>query len=235
MLLTLILSVITVAASAQTTEWHVPKMRIAASGGLGYLTASGQTDIRMIVNQRDIDKANNELRLAKQFHGDVQYLFDSGWGIGVKYLFQKTSTELNNVIVDIFDGYHYLVTDLWEKDYINFVGPSLYGQLPLGVDDKFRLTSLVSVGYAWWRGESFLLQNTLIKSGNVGANAEIGMDYLFHPNFGIGVNLGCLLSYFDKISISNGLNSQSTTLDKDSRFNASNIYLSAGIRYYINK
>ena len=90
MLLTLILSVITVAASAQTTEWHVPKMRIAASGGLGYLTASGQTDIRMIVNQRDIDKANNELRLAKQFHGDVQYLFDSGWGIGVKYLFQKT-------------------------------------------------------------------------------------------------------------------------------------------------
>ncbi|HBG41343.1 MAG TPA: hypothetical protein PKC47_06635 [Petrimonas sp.] len=226
---------ISVSLSAQT-EYKMPRLRISTSGGLGYLIASGQKDISGVVNNDAINKANRDLRLATNLNGDAYYLFEAGWGPGIKYLFQRTSGEANNVIVDINDDAHYMVTDIWEKDYINFVGPSLFGYSPVGSSNNLFLTSSLSVGYAWLRSEvSALNQNVLVTGGNFGMNAEMGLDYLFTPRFGIGVNLGYLMSYFSKVKMTNGINTQEQTLDKDSHYNASNIHSSVGLRYYINR
>lgn len=234
--LTLLLLCLTASLSAQIAEQKSPRFRIGVSGGLGYLTASGQENVDGIVDKQITDKLNNDLRLATNLNGDVHYLFDAGWGLGAKYLFQKTSTEANDVIFDIFDAYHYAVTDIWEKDYINFVGPSLLGYSPMGSNDNLFVISSLSAGYAWLRSEASILnQNVLVAGGNFGMNAEIGLDYLFSPNFGVGVNLGYLMSYFSKVTMTNGISTQEQTLDKDSRYNASNIHLSIGLRYYLNK
>ena len=235
-LLTLLMMCLTASLWAQMVEQKTPRLRISASGGLGYLTATGQVDISGVVNKDVIDKANRDLRLATNLNGDIHYLFEAGWGLGVKYLFQKTSGEANDIIIDIQDNRHYNVMDIWEKDYINFVGPSLFGNSPMGSNDNLFLTSSLSVGYAWFRGEgSVLNQNVLVTGGNFGMNAEIGLDYLFTPNFGMGVNLGYLMSYFSQVKFNNGISTQEHTLNKDERYNASNIHLSVGLRYYLNK
>lgn len=156
--------------------------------------------------------------------------------LGAKYLFQKTSAEANNVIIDINDNLHYMVSDVREKNYVNFVGPSLFGYTVLGDNNNLYLTSSLSAGYAWLRSEGFVfMQNALIKGENFGVNTEIGIDYLFTPNFGIGINLGYLLSSFSKVKITDGNFTREQTLDKDSRYNVSNLHLSVGLRYYLNK
>lgn len=231
----ILLTGITFSLSAQENH-KTPKFRINASGGLGYLTASGQQDIKGVMNKDVLDKANKNLRLAKNLNGEFHYLFSERWGLGVKYLFQQTSAEANDIILDISDGYHYMVMDVWEKDYVNFVGPSLFEYYYLGNNDNLIFTSSVSLGYAWLRSEGSLLnQNFLITSGNFAANAEVGLDYLFNKNLGIGFNLGYLVGIFNKIKINDGSYTKEQKLNKDSQYNASNIYLSVGLRYYLNK
>lgn len=234
LLFTLLLLCLTTTLTAQMYN-ETPRFRVSASGGLGYLIASGQDDIAGVVNKEAIDKANKDLRLATHLNGDIHYLFNGGWGLGAKYLFQKTSAEVKDLIIDVNDGAHYQVTDFWEKDYINFVGPSLFGYYNIGSSDNFLLVSSLSVGYAWLRSEaSVLSQNLLITGGNIGMNAEIGFDFLLNPNIGIGVNAGYFFSTFGKIKATDGTITQEQTLDKDSRYNAFNIHLSIGLRYYLN-
>lgn len=228
--------------SAQTAR-NTPRLRVSASGGLGYLIASGQGETQGIINTEVINKANENLRRATHLNGDVHYLFSPGWGIGAKYLFQKTSgyaegviTNYMEVVTDYLQYPHYTVTDFSEKDYINYVGLSLGGLSPIGNGDNFYLSSSISIGHAWLRSElSMLYQNMLITGGNVAMNAEVGFDYLFHPNLGVGLTLGTFVAYFNKIKVTDGTNTQEQKLDKDTRYNASNIHLSAGLRYYINR
>lgn len=52
------------------------------------------------------------------------------------------------------DNAHYMVTDIWEKDYINFVEPSLFAYSPVGSCNNLFLTSSLSIGYAWLRSEA---------------------------------------------------------------------------------
>lgn len=219
---------IVISVNAQENE-KIPKLRISVSGGLGYLTAAGQKDSG--------DSSNNDLSWVKNLNGDIHYLFHNNLGVGVKYLFHNTSSEAYDVILDI-DPQHYGVTDILEKDYLNFIGPSLISYKTLGKNNNIFLISSISVGYAWFRSELHtdeLFQNILISGNNFGTNVDIGIDYLFTSNLGIGVNFGVLGSFFRKIKISNGTFTEEVELDKNSQYNASNIYLSVGIRYYINK
>lgn len=221
--------------SAQV-ENRVPRLRVSTSGGLGYLIAAGEGNVDGVINKEKVDQLNNDLRWATHLNGDVHYYFGSGIGIGTKYIFHKTSGEAMEVIADPNDGLHYVVTDIWEKDYINYFGLSLGGISTIGNSDKLYLTSSLSAGYMWIRSElSVLYQNRLLTGGNVAMNAEIGLDYLFHPNLGIGVNLGSFLGHINKVKITDGTVTREQKLDKESRYNASNIHLSVGLRYYLNR
>ncbi len=221
--------------SAQVAH-STPKLRVSASGGLGYLLKAGQDNIKGVINQDVIDKTNRDLRWGTHLDGDVHYLFPFGVGIGVKYLFQRRSTEVNDVTIDIYDGTHYVVSDIWERDYIQYAGPSLFGYIDIGNRDQIHLTSSLSGGYVWFRSEASLLaQNLLITSGNFAMNAEIGIDYLFHPNFGVGVNVGCLVGNIHKVKMTDGTVTQEQELNSNNYYNLSNVHLSVGIRYLLNK
>lgn len=236
----IVLAIICLWISASTfaqTEYKTPRIRVSASGGLGYLVASSESaNINGVINPDAINSANKKLRWAKHLNGDVHYLLNNGWGLGAKYIFQKTSTEVNEVIIELDDYVHYGVANIWERDYVNFVGPSLFGYSTIGNRNNLILTSSLSAGYAWFRSEaSVLSKNVLITGANIGMNTELGIDYLFNPNFGLGANLGYLLTTFSKITITDGMSTQEATLNKDMRYNASNFHFSVGLRYYFNK
>jgi len=214
----------------------LPRFRISASGGLGYLFAEGQENIEGVVSREKVDQLSNDLRWATLLNGDIHYLLKEGYGVGVKYIFQNTSGEAPEVVLDPYDGMHYIVADMWEKDYIHFTGFSFGTFSAVGYHQNVYLTSSLSAGYAWLRSEvSVLGQNRLITGSNFAMNADIGADYRFHPQLGIGVNLGAFMGYFDQINITDGISSLEQKLDKDSRYNASSIHLSLGLRYYINR
>lgn len=220
--------------SAQTAT-TLPKLRITASGGVGHLFSEGSSEINGIVNHERVNEMTSGLRWATHLNGDIHYLFPIGLGMGVKYLFQQTSATVDGVTIDMDDGIHYLVSDISEKNLVNFVGPSLLGYTAFGNTGRFFLSSAVSAGYAWLRSEgSILRQNLLVTSGNFAMNADVGVDYLLHSSFGVGLNVGYMLATFSKIKITDGTNSQEQTLNRDARYNAGNLYLSVGIRYLLN-
>src|SRR5690554_217128 len=220
----------------------IPRLRISTSGGMGYLTAKGKENMDGFINKEKINQLEDDLRWATHLNGDIHYLFRSGLGIGAKYIFHKTSGKAEGVITnymevsDYLEQLHYTVTYMSEKDYINYLGLSLGAISAIGNSEKLFLTTSYSAGYMRWRSEgSLFYQNLLTTGGNVAMNAEIGLDYLFHPNLGIGANLGAFLGYINKIKITDGITTQEQKLDKESRYNASNIHLTLGLRYYLNR
>ncbi len=82
-----------------------------------------------------------------------------------------------------------------------YIVASLPAQIVEQKISRFRVALSGGLGYLTASGNnnseaSVLAQNVLVTDGNVAMNTEIGMDYLFHPNFGLGANLGYLLSTF---------------------------------------
>lgn len=220
-------------------ETKIPRLRISTSGGLGYLTATGEVNIEGVTNKEKVRQLDNSLRLATHLSGDIHYFFRSGHGIGTKYIFNKTSGEVDEVIIDssVIPDYpdhpHYMVTDIWERDYTNYLGLSWAF---IGNWDKLYLTPSASIGYMWTRSEaSMLYQNSLVTGGNVAMNADVSLDYLFHPNWGIGTSLGSFLGFINKVKVTDGTITRKEKLDKESWYNASNIHLSVGLRYYLNR
>ena len=239
-ILIFLLAGFTVSLSAQR-ENKIPRLRISTSGGLGYLTATGEVEIQGIINKEKVKQLNDGLRLATHLDGDIHYFFGSGYGMGLKYIFNKASGEAEEVLFESFDIHdspsypHYLVTDLWERNYINYLGFSSAQTIVLGNIDKLRLTPSVSVGYMWVRSEaSVLRQNMLMTGGNVAVNGDVSLDYLFHPNWGIGTTLGAFIGFIDKVKLTDGTTTVEQKLDKESRYNVSNIYMTVGLRYYLN-
>lgn len=235
MLLTLILSVITVAASAQTTEWHVPKMRIAASGGLGYKTAkTPKSDF--VMNQDKMKKYSDDMRWTPMVGGDIHYLLKAGYGFGVKYLFNYSSAEVTDLIIAGDDSEHYFLGDSYEKMYVNFVGPSFCAYQFFGNHQQWMLFSSVAIGYAHMRDESGILFNhVLTKGGTVGIFYDLGIEYFLNQSLSVGLNIGVFSTTYHSITQTDGTNTVKTELKDDNVLSVSNINLNAGIRYYINK
>lgn len=217
-------------------QLKIPSLRISVSGGSGYLTASGGEVDFGAVNKEKIDRFVNDLQWTSHLNADVHYYIWKNYGIGVKYYMYKTSAEATDVITNLFDENYYLVGDMRETDYINYFGPSINEIIALGDNSKFFLNSTLSAGYMWWRSEaSMFYTNTLITGGNFAMNADLGLDYLFNSNLGIGLNVGVFLGYIDKVKWTDGTTTREEQLDKDSRYNAANFNFSLGLRYYFNK
>lgn len=214
----------------------IPKFRFSVSGGLGYLTAIGKGEADNIINKEKIRQHDNNLRLLTNLNGDAHYYFKSGFGFGTKYIFHRTSATTEGVIYNPYDGVHYVVTDIKERDYLNYVGLSGSKIFAFGNTNTIFLTTSVSTGYMWWRSEySMNYQNILATSGNIAMSADVGLDYMFHRNLGVGVNLGSFLSFLYNIKETNGMITQEQELESDSWINVSNINISIGLRYYINR
>ena len=230
---TVLLWMTIVVATAQVAM-RTPTLRFSASAGGGVLFAEGSSAIEGVITTTKTDQLYQSLRSAKNLNGDIHYLIKDQYGIGIKYIFHHTSGDAAEVVVDPGDEIHFIVTDLRESDYLNFAGLSFGGYSAVGKRKRIGLTSSLSAGYAYLRSElSMIGQQLLITGGNFAMNAEIGADYRFHPNLGLGVTLGTFNGTFRKVKITDGTNTREQKLEKDEQYNASNIHLTVGLRYYI--
>ena len=231
----LILLISSIGIVESQTQLNINRFRISASAGIGYLFAEGEGEIEGVSSNvtNDIYK---ELRWLTNLNGDIHYMINGNYGLGAKYIFQANSAGADNVIIDPYDGVHYLASDIWENDYLNYTGASFGGYTDIGNSGKLKLFSSLSVGYLWIRSEASVFnQNILATGGNFGMNFDFSLDYIFHPNLGLGFNLGTLYGVVYKVKLTDGSQTVEQKLDKNSRYNASNIYLSLGLRCYINR
>lgn len=225
--------------SAQVTDTRIvqqPQWRFSASGGLGYKTAKGSSSDNTVVNKEKVTQFNNSLRWTPTVNADVHYLFKSGWGLGVKYIFNYSSANATDLIIDINDNAHYVVGDAFEKVYINYVGLSVCGNQWLDASQKYMLFTSGAGGYANLRDEGgMFMNNVLITGGTYAVNYEIGIDYFLNPSFAIGLNAGFFWANFYNLTRTDGIHSEKIKFDKNTNLNVSNINLTAGIRYYLNR
>jgi hypothetical protein len=213
-----------------------PRLRFSTSGCLGYQTAEGNSSSTAFVNQEKIDKFANDLRWTKTLNADGHYLFKSNWGLGLKYLLNTSSSEAEDVIMAADDNIHYLVGNISESLYINYIGLSACSYLPLGIDRKMMLLFSVSGGYAHLRDESkIVMVNYLYTGGTFAANYEFGVDYCLNSHISLGVTASFFSGNFYTINVNDGFETKEVKLDSDTRINASNMNLGMGIRYYINQ
>lgn len=224
----------TIVVAPAQLAMRTPTFRFSASGGAGILFAEGNSEIEGVITTAKTDQLYQSLRRAKQLNGDIHYLITDQYGIGIKYIFHHTSGEAEEVVVDPGDDLHFIVTGLRESDYLNFAGLSFGRYSAVGKRKRIGLTSSLSAGYAFLRSELSLIgQQLLITGGNFAMNAEIGADYRFHPNLGLGITLGTFNANFRKVKITDGIRTRDQKLNKDEQYNASNIHLTIGLRYYI--
>ncbi len=216
-------------------EKPTPRLRFSTSGCLGYQIASGNSNNTAFVNQEKIDKFTNDLRWTKTLNADGYYLFKSNWGLGLEYLLNTSSAKGEDVIMAADDNIHYLVGNISESLYINYIGLSACSYWPLGIDRKMMLLFTVSCGYAHLRDESkILMVNYLYTGGSFAANYEFGLDYSLNSNISLGVTASLFSGNFYTIKVNDGFETKKMELDSDTRINSSNINLGMGIRYYIN-
>lgn len=234
-LLPTLLLLISVSLSAQT-EYKIPRLRISTSGGLGYLVAEGSTgDAGSIVNVEKITQFNNDLRWTPSLNADVHYLFKD-WGLGVKYIFNTSSATATDLIVDVQDNQHYLVGDALEKMYVNYVGLSVSGQYRFGREERFQFFASSSGGYTRLRDESHVLMRNMLITGNAyGVNYEMGIEYFLNSNFSWGLNTAFFWTNFYTVKVTDGISTEVKKLGREDNINVSNVNLTTGLRYYINK
>ena len=234
-LLALIITVSAFTLSAQTYKESAPKLRIGFSGGIGYKTAKVPEN-ELIVNQDKYKEFSDRLRRTPMVGVSAHYLFKAGFGLGAKYSYSYSSSEIEDLIIDDKSTNHNLVADAFERMHINFVGFSFCGYLFLGENQKFMLYDALAFGYTHLRDESGMLFNNMLITGKTpGFDFEIGVEYFLSPSISLGINGGYFGSTFTKVVQSDGTHSISRKLQGDEVLNANNYNLNAGIRYYLNK
>lgn len=234
-LLALIITVSAFTLSAQSPAESVPKLRIGISGGMGYKTAKSPEN-EFIVNKDKYKEFNDRLRWTPMVGVSAHYLFKAGFGLGAKYSYSYSSSEIKDLIVFDKSTNHNLVTDAYERMHINFVGFSFCGYLFLGKNQKFMLYDALAIGYTHLRDESGMLFNGMLTTSKTpGYDFEIGVEYFLAPSVSLGINGGFFGGTFTSVTQSDGMHSISRKLNDDEVLSASNYNLNIGIRYYLNK
>lgn len=227
---------VSISAQQSSYETAIPKWRFSVSGGMGYSFVSGNSSNYNSLNADKMKKYEDDARWSSLLNADVHYFFKPDWGLGIKYLINRTSTSGNDFIEDIGDGRHYAIGNISDNVFLNYVGPSVAGYHKFGAEKKFMLFSAASIGYAHYRDEiKYINYNYLVTGNTVASTFEFGLEYFVKPSVSIGANIGYILANFYSIKTTDGSRTETSKLDSDNRLNASNVNLSLGIRYYLNK
>lgn len=155
---------------------------------------------------------NRKIQNGIEITANAHYLFNSSVGLGAQYSF-FTSGINGNILTEINPTYPvYVNSYLRERNYINYAGPSVLFQQPLGVSRKLFLTETISGGVLFYRGESqstqnlpystgysTLSQNSLIGGTTLGAKLGISVGYHILPDMTIGAGVDFLYGMLKKV------------------------------------
>ena len=212
------------------------RIHLGINGGAGYMLASSKKAEEALTGQGfDAGKAKSYYRNLKTgwlANADLAFMFTPEVGTGFKYKFFYTSGNVEGYF-DFQDGVHLIYTNYGERIFVNYYGPMAYYQRYLNVAETYRMTTTYSFGLTTYRNEAEYLNEYLLLTGrNFGTDAAINLEYYITDNLSLGAELSAFYSMLRKVKITDGTNTQTIDLDKETYENLSRLDLSIGIRFY---
>jgi len=164
------------------------------------------------VSDAEISDENRKIQNGVEITANAHYLFNSLVGLGVQYSF-FTSGINGNFLTEINPTYPVYVNSYQrERHYVNYAGPSVLFQQPLGASRKLFLTESISGGVLFYRGESqatqnlpystgylTLRQNSLIEGTTMGAKLRISAGYHILPDMTLGADVDFMYGMLKRV------------------------------------
>jgi hypothetical protein len=218
-------------------ETGFQRWKFGVSGGMGYRTARFK-DLKDEWINRGVDKDIAESFYDRQkwvqvINGEIYYLFNPSWGLGLKYRFTHSSAEKTNVMLADYplSSDHVYIADIEQRNYFNFIGPSLYAQTWINSNKTFKAVSSVSIGYTNYRQENKTgLVGELFTGNAIGIQYGIGLEYFIHKKWAISSNLSFFNAIVGKVKAKNQY--QSETIKLQDKISMAHLDLSIGICFY---
>ena len=216
------------------------KWRLGLSGGMSYII--GNTDeaknamTDMGISPKLVDDYYGDLKLGMMAGADFQYFFKPNFGAGIKYLFHSNSTELGEKVSLPLngDGVTLFYGRVKEQLYLNYIGPSFIVRRFFGSQQKWSITSLLSLGYVHYRNEALIADMPFLQTGStLGSCFAVEMEYHFTDNIALGVDLSCLSAVLSKYKMSNGYSTETIDLGNDPE-NLSRLNFGLNLKYSFN-
>jgi len=212
------------------------RFRLGINGGAGYMLASSEKAEEAMTSQGlDAAKAKSyygNLKTGWLANADLTFMITPDMGTGFKYKFFYTSGNVEDYF-DPQDGVHLIYTNYGERIFVNYYGPMAYYQRYLNAAETYRITATYSFGLTTYRNEAEYLNEYLLLTGrNLGTDFAINLEYYITDNLSLGAELSAFYSILRKVKITDGTNTQTLDLDKESYENLSRLELSIGIRFY---
>jgi hypothetical protein len=180
---------------------------------------------------------------------DFYLLLNEHFGVGAKYSFFASKTELNmqlpmnplytDMYINSYIPMYYALSEN-ENFYFNYIAPSLFFRQGLDKKRRFALNESLSLGCVFYRdeikgGRYSLVSNSLEKSRQFAGNFDVSIEYYLLPYLSVSANGGVFYTKIGDVKLtavdSNGeLQTQPTESSESidmSRFN-----ISAGLHFY---
>ena len=214
------------------------------AGGSHLLASTADAKREMMnfgISKSQADDYFRSLKNGFHISGDLHYLIENFFSLGVKYSFFTSSAEADFTIR--IDDYLYtpypifVVMDCAERLYINYIGPSAFFQQTLDRNDKFRLSQTISLGYVNYRSElrseAFLGFNAIAKAHRMGGTLGLSFEYFPVSWLSVGVNAEAMyvlpIKEVEMITI---YGSETIKLEKNDYEKLSRLNYSLGVRFH---
>ncbi len=196
--------------------------------------------------ENDYEYLKNEY----QFSSSIHYLFSNFIGVGIQHSFIGASRNRDRT--EVVDQTYpiYMTGRSEERQYINYVGPSVLFQQFIGSKHKFQLSETLSAGWLSYRNEEqFSMDvpagnnyhsnnyNVLGIGNTIGGTFGLSAEYYVQPYLSVGVAGSFLYSKLKRVSI-DYKNSEGDTRNEPSQelpyaLNLSRIDYSLSLRFHL--
>ncbi len=228
----------------QVHQMELGQWRLGFHSGFAYLWASTSNDENQLISdgadEPTVDKFYKQLHKGYYFSFDVYRMFAHKWGIGIKYsLMVSYAREYIRLGSDA--NMNVLNVNIFNREYVNYVGPSFYMQQWFKNARAWCLYSSVSVGYARYRDEfetdfvsPYFGENTLATGNAFGGSLEVGFEYFPTKLLSVIGGVGCFLAKFDNLDVTTADgNNPGYYLGGGKPRNVSQLDVFLGIKFYL--
>jgi hypothetical protein len=217
--------------------------RISVEGGYGHLLSSfsdirnGMTYVTSENKDRYFRRMKNGIHLGADFH----LLLNDHFGVGAKYSFFFSETELDELIPAPSVVPLYYAVNQKERFYLNYAAPSLLFRQWLDKNRRLALNESLSLGYVFFRSETRTDiyttgdANYLLENRRFAGSLDVSLEYGLLSNLSVSVNVGAFYTQIKNPEISYvdlNNNIQTQTSESGQSIDMSRLNLSAGLHFY---
>ena len=201
----------------------LPKIKFAANFGYGWRTAKLHESIT-----GDMRTAFKKVLSGPVWDASFNYYFNDNWGIGLNYAGYYSSHD------ERVQNTETLAIGQFEIDNsITYIGPACL--MRASSNTKWFFNANIGLGYIGYSSKLNVIDTrTKTTGGSVGFLTEVGAEYKFSENWGLGANLSAISGSLGKVSMDVNGKKESVKFNSKEHENLHTIRLSFGLRYYIN-